>query len=424
MRYVVLFCVLLIACSGDDASGVPAGGTGGTSGTGGTGGQGGGSGIGGSGGASGVGAQGGASGSGGTGGVIDDAGSDAGDASEPIDSGTDSGMVSEGPFAIDALPFPLELGEPITAPDRQWSFVAFPESRCANGTPTGIAINPIENARGLLVFMQGGGACWNQDRCFVSMSSVHLADTVDEAVVLSEAGNLSGLFDHDNAANPFKDYAYVYMPYCTGDLHIGTATKTYEGGTIHHYGARNVSEYLARLVPTFPAIERVVVSGISAGGFGATFNWWRYQGAFPYARVDVLDDAGLIVDPANDHWLTMADAWQIALPPGCDACAERMSAYLPFYGEHLIAPRRYALVGFMNDAVIGSFFELTGEQIAAELLDRRADAAANQKTFYLAGPQHSVIGEGAFTMASDGSSFLPWLLQYASDDAAWDHAGP
>jgi hypothetical protein len=421
--YVPIFCALLLACSGDDHSEDPIGGIGGSGGIGGAAGGAAG-GQSGTSGQSGAGGQSGTSGQGGAGGVIDDAGADAGDASDPIDSGSDSGMVSTGPFAIDALPFPLELGEPIAAPDRQWSFVAFPESRCANGTPTGIAINPIANAQGLLVFMQGGGACWNTEMCFVSMSSVHLADTVDETVTLNEAANLSGLFDHDNAANPFKDFAYVYMPYCTGDLHIGTATKTYEGGTIHHYGGRNVAEYLARLVPTFPEIEGVVVSGISAGGFGATFNWWRFQGAFPHARVDVLDDAGLIVDPANDHWSTMIEAWQLALPPGCDACAERMSAFLPFYGEHLIAPRRYALVGFMSDAVIGSFFELTGEQIAAELLDRRMNAAANQKTFFLAGAQHSIIGEGAFTMASDGATFLPWLLQMASDDPAWDHAGP
>lgn len=350
------------------------------------------------------------------------------DAGEPIDAASDSDAVSVGPFAIEALPFPIEPGAPIDAPDLQWTFVGFPESRCANGTPTGIAINPVENAKGLLVFMQGGGACWDANMCLVTKSSVHLEDTVDETVVLGEAANLSGLFDHDNAANPFKDYAYVYMPYCTGDLHIGTKATTYEGAsgpvTIHHHGGLNVEAYLKRLIPTLPALERVVVSGISAGGYGATFNWWRYQGAFPNARVDVLDDAGLIVDAPDDRWSIMVEAWQMALPPGCDACAERMSAFLPFYGEHLIAPRRYALAGFLNDAVIASYFGLTGEQVGDELLERRAAAADNQKTFYLAGPQHSIVGEGAFTTASDGASFLPWLLQLANDDPAWDHAGP
>jgi hypothetical protein len=357
------------------------------------------------------------------------AGGDAdGDAGARRDATAGPPATSDGPFAVAALPFPVEPGTPIEAPDDRWTFVAFAESRCANGTPTGIAVNPIAGAKGLLIFMQGGGACWDATTCLVNDSSVHLHDTVAETVVLSEAQQLSGLFKHDNAANPFASYAYVYMPYCTGDLHIGTSSKSYQGPaggeTIHHRGGLNVEAYLSRLVPSFPDIERVVVSGISAGGFGATFNWWRYQAAFPRARVDVLDDAGLLVDAPDDRWAAMVAAWAAVLPPGCAACAQRMSAFLPFYGKHLIAPRRYALAGFLGDAIIGAYFGLSSDQVMSQLLDLRASAAANQKTFYLAGTQHTVIGEGAFTVASDGASFLPWVIAFEGNAPAWEHAGP
>lgn len=414
------------ACGGARRDGAPSGGSGG---------------LAGSGGASGAGGSA-AAGAGGTHGMDAglqglDAGPPMGDAGTSPDGSTDGAAADaaldadsahDGPFAIPALPFPIEPGEPIAAPDARWTYVALPDTRCANGTPTGIAISPITGSKGLSIFMQGGGACWNATMCLVTNTSAHLHETVGEPIVLSEAAGLSGLFDHDNAANPFASYSYVYIPYCTGDLHIGTREKTYEGPsgprTIHHHGARNVEAILKRLVATFPDVERVLVSGISAGGYGATFNWWRYQGAFPSARVDVLDDAGLIVDPPDDRWSIMVDAWSMALPPGCTACAARMSAFLPFYGQHLVAPRRYGLVGFLSDAVIGSYFGLNGEQIRDELLARRTAAAGNQKTFYLAGPQHSVIGQGAFTVASDGASFLPWLIDFVSDAPAWDHAGP
>jgi hypothetical protein len=405
---------LAIACSDEPWSAATSGGSGGASGTGGT------SATGGAGGTSETGGAGGISGGSG---ASDDAGldaSDAGDASYPHDAGG----ASDGPFAIDALPFPIEPGEPIEAPDEQWTFIAFPEARCANGTPTGIAINPIAGAKGLLVFMQGGGACWDATMCLVERSSAHLVDTVDATVVLGEAAGLNGLFQHDNAANPFRDYAYVYMPYCTGDLHSGTAPHAYDGQTIHHVGGLNVIEYLERLVATFPDVERVVVSGISAGGFGATFNWWRYQAAFPRARVDVLNDAGLIVDPADTRWSIMQAAWSMMLPPGCAACSERMTAFLPFYGEHMVAPRRYALTGFLGDAVIARVFGLSSAELEVQLLELRAGAAENQKTFYLAGMQHTVIGEGALTIASDGASLVPWLVELASDTPSWDHAGP
>jgi hypothetical protein len=326
------------------------------------------------------------------------------------------------------LPFDVTPGAAIEAVSDQWTFVGFPDSKCANGSPTGIAVNTVENPQGLLVFMQGGGACWDADTCLVAKASVHLEDDVGEATVLAEAGGLSGLFDHANQANPFRQFAYVYMPYCTGDLHAGTQAQVYDAGagpvSIEHYGGRNVEEYLERLVPTFPDIQRVVVTGISAGGFGATFNWWRYQGAFPKARVDVWDDAGLLVDPTDTRWQTMVSAWAMVLPPGCAACAERISAWLPFYAEHLVAPRRYALSGYLGDAVIGQYFGLTGPQIEAQLLELRQDAAPNQKTFFLSGTQHSVIAEGAATVASDGSTLLPWTLQFALDDPQWNHAGP
>jgi hypothetical protein len=218
------------------------------------------------------------------------------------------------------------------------------------------------------------------------------------------------------------------MPYCTGDLHAGTSAAIYDAGsgpvTIEHRGGRNVELYLARLVATFPNVERVVVSGISAGGFGATFNWWRYQGAFPKARVDIWDDAGLLVDAPDARWQTMVAAWEMVLPPGCDGCAERIGAWLPFYADHLAAPRRYALSGYLGDAVIGGYFGLTGPQIEAQLLTLRQNAAVNQKTFFLSGTGHSVIAEGALTVASDGRSLLPWVLDYATDDPAWNHAGP
>jgi hypothetical protein len=339
-----------------------------------------------------------------------------------------SGGTNVGPWAIPALPYNVTPGAAIDATAEQWSFVSFPDSKCANGTPTGIAINPIANPVGLLIFMQGGGACWDADTCLVRKSSVHLEDTVDSTVVLSEAGMLSGLFDHSNVANPFRQFAYVYMPYCTGDLHAGTRAGTYVGAngpvTIEHQGAHNVDAYLKRLVPTFPGITRVVVSGISAGGFGASLNWWRYQGAFPNARTDILDDAGLLVDSPDTRWSTMIGAWGMVLPPGCSACADGMSGWLPFYAQHLIAPRRYGLTGFLGDGVIAQFFGLTGAQIQTQMLALRQTAAANQKTFFLNGTMHSVIGEGATITATDGSSLLPWILQFANDDPAWNHAGP
>src|ERR1700683_4943900 len=86
-----------------------------------------------------------------------------------------------------------------------------------------------------------------------------------------------GFFDRTAAANPFKDYSYVYVPYCTGDNFAGANVVQYGGMTAMHVGFRNVSAFLSRIVPTFPAATHVVLAGSSAGGFGAIFNWGQTQ---------------------------------------------------------------------------------------------------------------------------------------------------
>jgi hypothetical protein len=344
------------------------------------------------------------------------------------DSGTSPEAGTSGPWAVPALPFAIEPGEPIEAPDHAWTFVPFEDARCANGTSTGLAIKTAPNPRSLLIFLQGGGACWDDATCLTLDAAVHLHDTVSESVVLSELNQLAGLFDQQSPLNPFMDYAFVYIPYCTGDLHAGTQSATYQGNTgpvtLQHVGARNVEAYLARLVPTFAGVERVVLTGISAGGFGATLNWWRVQNAFDRARVDLWDDAGLLVDANDTRWADMQAQWGAVLPPGCVACAEGLSGFPPFYAQHLTAPRRYALSGFLGDAVISSYFGLDAVAIEAQMLAQRSGAASNHKMFLLDGSLHSVLGDGLAIAASDGQTLVPWLHLFEGDDPRWDHAGP
>jgi hypothetical protein len=50
-----------------------------------------------------------------------------------------------------------------------------------------------------------------------------------------------------------------------------------------------MAAYLKRIVPTFPDPSRVILSGSSAGGYGALANWWQTQQAFGDVRVDLID---------------------------------------------------------------------------------------------------------------------------------------
>lgn len=51
-----------------------------------------------------------------------------------------------------------------------------------------------------------------------------------------------------------------------------------------------MAAYLAKVKPLLPNVKRVILMGISGGGFGASLNWWRVRKRFgPNVRVDLLD---------------------------------------------------------------------------------------------------------------------------------------
>jgi hypothetical protein len=235
----------------------------------------------------------------------DAGGSDGGSTRD--DGGPSPGDPDGGRPRLDAGPppdgGPFVPGEAIAipgdAPYDTWTWIDVPEARCANDTPTGLGINPHEGATDLAIFLAGGGVCWNHTTCFVDGEIT--AYSLDgygahefEDTSRYQLGN--GIFDRSDAANPFRDFHFVFVPYCTGDLHMGDRATEYEGRTIQHVGHRNMRHYLARLVPTFAGVTRVVLTGVSAGGFGASWNFEQTVNAFrtgrPEREVLLVDDSG------------------------------------------------------------------------------------------------------------------------------------
>src|SRR2546423_10974885 len=64
------------------------------------------------------------------------------------------------------------LGDPLTTTMNAWSWVDFPDSSCDDGSATGIGVNQ-GSSNNLLVFMNGGGACWDYLTCFQINTAVH-----------------------------------------------------------------------------------------------------------------------------------------------------------------------------------------------------------------------------------------------------------
>ena len=148
----------------------------------------------------------------------------------------------------------------------------------------------------LVVFFDGGGACWeSMNTIYEPTCSLEVDETVDE---LDAAG---GIFDTQNPANPFENWSFVAIPYCTGDIHWGSNDHDYPdyldqyGGmaiTAHHRGFDNFLVVLKWITEHFKRPHKIFVTGSSAGSYGAILGFPYIQETYPKSKVSILGDAG------------------------------------------------------------------------------------------------------------------------------------
>jgi hypothetical protein len=147
------------------------------------------------------------------------------------------------------------------------------------------------NPKKLLIFLQGGGACWQ---------GFYNCNILAEAQSPPENGPFPGVFDPTMGDNPFADYSVVYMPYCDGstfggDNDVNDSTFPF-APTRHHRGLRNVSAGMDVAKDMFPKAKQITVMGHSAGGVGAAA-FAPFLARFVFGnntKLTVYNDAGPI----------------------------------------------------------------------------------------------------------------------------------
>lgn len=206
------------------------------------------------------------------------------------------------------------------ADDREWRHVPLGgDTRCGDGSDYSLLVRKgITND----VFIQfsGGGACWDNATCTapVTLSSI-LEDPNDRNLSSFYLPNvpfvfpriLSGPLDAGDPANPFKDWNMVFVPYCTGDLHVGNASRTYDQGgrqtEVHHNGRKNTLASLEWVFANFPQPGKIVVSGESAGAWASAFWAPTIARRYPAQPIYQVSDASLL---ASRRWPElMGEVW-------------------------------------------------------------------------------------------------------------------
>lgn len=373
-----------------------------------------------------------------------------------------------------------DAGPPIVAPLGRWTWIPVEGSKCASGSTAGLGINMSEASDDLLIILQSGGGCWNQGTCVPSLlqygpicyynpdvcsyngiggtqptgSYVTHPDPfpADGGAFEYELGFVSGVrwFERNDPTNPFRNATFVFIPYCTGDLHAGNAVRTFEykydasGPTyqyeFHFAGAPNMDRYLDRLYATRPNAKRIWLTGSSAGGYGATFNFERVQARFPAADVALLADSAPFVD-APLHWAEWRDTWALQFPKGCADCDAGFTRLM----EHLANAyphRRMGLISSDHDKIV-SYYLYGGlgpnEAVSPPTgyfnlrlgeLEALYDAHPNLSYFVVPGEQHVMLNgygvkqaDGGYTdprPSSDGGTNLKaWLDAWGIGDGGF-----
>lgn len=372
-----------------------------------------------------------------------DASADAG-----TDAGTDAGFVPTCPGRPTPAPWdpataePITMGDPIVADPMTWTWVPFPESRCVNGSPTGIGVNINPGSPNLMILLEGGGACFD----LLSCAGAANTDGYDETKFSSDARGLlqRGILSRGDAENPVADWSFVYVPYCSGDVHAGTNEVGFGGRTF--VGYRNFTAFLSRIVPTFPSAELVLLTGRSAGGLGSVVNYPQTANAFGSIPVHAFNDAGAILsDQYMDPCLqtTVREVWGLdaVIPTDCELCScsdgGGLANVYP-YAAARYPDRRFGLATSMEDLTIRTFYgygyspacnfpqNMPGEDFAAGL-DQVRDMMSgvdNFHTFFVAGEDHTFTYQSLSNASVDGVTLATWLGDLVAGSLAWTDVGP
>ena len=303
----------------------------------------------------------------------------------------------------------------------------------------------------LVIFFEGGGACWDGMTCSLPIDPAASPDTPQLYAPAILPGNdpraLDGLFDTENDQNPVHDWSYVYVPYCTGDVHAGSVTQTYtspfngEAFQIEHRGADNFRVVLKWIERNFRSPEQVFVAGSSAGAYGAAAHYPEIRDVFRSARASMLADAGQAVVPESFSDIR-SRSWNMQLREsvfGPDAAsapggelADRLAQHYP--------DDRFAQYTTSLDLVQMGFYDvmvngLAGSQGAAcrqwsdimraELAER--ERLPNFRSYVGAGVSHMIlpgndpgnVGVPLFYRESSGGDRFPhWLDSMLSPSGA------
>jgi hypothetical protein len=154
--------------------------------------------------------------------------------------------------------------------DQRWKKV-LPggDCECADGSEFAFWERRADPTR-VVFFLDGAGTCTDATTCAFTGLGNPGEENYDWSIYGEDPASEDGIFDFARADNPFLEYSFIFVPSCTGDIHLGDVTREYSPElTVEHNGFVNGTTALGYLAEHYPDAAQVVVVGKTAGSIAA-----------------------------------------------------------------------------------------------------------------------------------------------------------
>jgi len=182
----------------------------------------------------------------------------------------------------------------------KWYSLSPEGATCVDGSPWRARIRFGDPDR-LIIYLLGGGMVLDDDsqsRPYSTAGSA--AFYYDNDLGVSSRRLETGLAS-SNPVNPFADWTILLLPYATGDFHVGS--------TGVHSGYANYAALMQVATLRLDTPRQLLITGCSAGGFGAAMLADDILAHFPDCpNVTLCVDGALLI---NDQWpQILAHRWR------------------------------------------------------------------------------------------------------------------
>lgn len=203
-----------------------------------------------------------------------------------------------------------------------WKEVALPGTVCGDGSQYRFYFYD-SGSPNLVFFFEGGGACWDYDSCSGRaglLGAAHPNGIPANYITTFQPKYVSPVVNGVDPGIPFrsrtnlvtKGWSAVYMPYCTGDVHVGNNVKTYADPTgqqppltWHHAGYTNTLAAVDYVKKQKPSLQKLLVTGFSAGGTATSASYYFVRRKLAPQRGYLLNDSGPIYPAPSASSLSM-----------------------------------------------------------------------------------------------------------------------